>query len=132
MAEGWAKTLKSSTLDAFSAGTEPHGVNRLAIRAMAESGIDISHQESKHLQTLAGISFDYVVTLCDSARESCPIFPGRVTVIHRDFDDPPQLAKNATTDAEAMVHYRRVRDEIRQFIETLPEALTVPQISESN
>lgn len=123
MAEGWARTLRSHLIEPFSAGTEPHGINRLAVRAMAEAGVDISAQESKRVDALAGIAFDYVVTVCDSAREACPVFPGPTKIVHVGFDDPPHLAKSEKTDDDAMPHYRRVRDEIRMFVETLPKAL---------
>lgn len=122
MAEGWARALKSDQIEAFSAGTSPHGLNPLAVRAMRESGVDISRHTSKRPEEI-GVPFDVVVTVCDSAHEACPIFPGARTV-HVGFDDPPRLAKGAKTDDEAMPHYRRVRDEIRTFIETLPSAIT--------
>jgi arsenate reductase len=121
MAEGWAHHLKASVLDAYSAGTHPHGLNPLAVRAMAEVGVEISTHTSKRPQDL-GVAFDVVVTVCDSAHEACPVFHG-ARVVHVGFDDPPRLAKGAASDDEAMPHYRRVRDEIRAFIETLPESL---------
>ncbi len=123
MAEGWAKAQKSDAIEAFSAGTNPHGMNPLAIRAMAEVGVDISDHSSKRPDDL-GVEFDYVITVCDSANESCPVFPARTRVIHVGFDDPPRLAKGAKGDDEAMPHYRRVRDEIRAFVQTLPESLS--------
>jgi len=123
MAEGWARALKPGTIETYSAGTSPHGLNPLAVRAMAEAGIDISTHQSKHADSLRTIPLDFVITVCDSAHESCPIFPGHARVMHRGFDDPPRLAAAARTDEEAMPHYRRVRDEIRRFIETLPESL---------
>lgn len=122
MAEGWAKALKGDLIDAYSAGTNPHGMNRLAMRAMAEAGVDISSHSSKRPQDIA-TDFDVVVTVCDSAHESCPIFPG-ARVVHVGFEDPPRLARDAKNDEEAMPHYRRVRDEIRSFIQTLPDALS--------
>lgn len=91
---------------------------------MAEAGVDISGQRSKHVDELAGIEFDYVVTVCDRANESCPLFPGKTKIVHVGFDDPPKLAATAKTEEEALSHYRRVRDEIKAFIEKLPEALT--------
>ncbi len=121
MAEGWARALKSDCIEAFSAGTDPHGMNRLAIRAMAEAGVDISMHSSKRPEQI-GVEFDVVVTVCDSAHESCPYFAG-ARVVHVGFDDPPRLAKGAASDDEAMPHYRRVRDEIRQFVERLPDAV---------
>lgn len=123
MAEGWARALKSELIDAYSAGTNPHGMNPLAIRAMAEVGVDITGHSSKRPEEL-GVEFDYVVTVCDSANESCPIFPARTRVVHFGFDDPPRLAKGAASDEEAMGHYRRVRDEIKAYINTLPESLS--------
>ena len=122
MAEGWAKALKADCIDAHSAGTRPQGLNRLAVRAMAEVGVDISGHASKRPEEI-GVEFDVVVTVCDAARESCPVFPG-ARVVHVGFDDPPWLARNAKSDDEAMPHYRRVRDEIRRFIETLPGSIT--------
>ena len=124
MAEGWARALRGDSIASYSAGTDPHGMNRLAVRAMAEAGVDISAHESKRVDALADVVFDFVVTVCDSANEACPLFPGPAKVVHVGFDDPPKLARGAKTDDDAMPHYRRVRDEIRQFIETLPQALT--------
>jgi arsenate reductase len=123
MAEGWAKHLKSDSIDAYSAGVEPHGMNQRAIAVMKEGGVDISGHRSKHVDELKSVPFDYVVTVCDHAHETCPLFPGKTKVLHVGFDDPPRLAKTAKTEEEALVHFRRVRDEIRAFIETLPEAL---------
>jgi arsenate reductase len=124
MAEGWARKLRGEGIEAFSAGIEKHGLNPLAVKAMAEAGVDISGHSSKTLEELDGVEFDYVVTVCGHAHETCPIFPGRAKVVHRGFDDPPKLAQSAATEEEALVHYRRVRDEIREYIETLPESLS--------
>ena len=123
MAEGWARALKGDAIEAYSAGIETHGLNPLAVRVMAEAGVDISGHRSKHVDALKGVTFDYVVTVCDNARESCPLFPGETRVVHVGFDDPPRLAKLAKNEEEALGHYRRVRDEIRAFIEKLPEGL---------
>jgi arsenate reductase len=123
MAEGWARHLKGNVLEPYSAGIETHGLNPSAVKVMAEVGVDISGHRSKHVSELKDIAFDYVVTVCDNARESCPLFPGRAKVVHVGFDDPPRLAKSAATEEEAFAHYRRVRDEIRRFVETLPESL---------
>ena len=123
MAEGWTRHLKGDVIDAYSAGVEPHGMNLRAVKVMAEAGVDISGQASKHIDTLQGIAFDYVITLCDQANESCPFFPGKTRRLHMGFDDPPKLAANAPTEEEAMAHYRRVRDEIKRFAEKLPEVL---------
>ncbi|QOJ01114.1 MAG: arsenate reductase ArsC [Phycisphaeraceae bacterium] len=121
MAEGWARAIQSAAFEAYSAGTDPKGLNPLAVRAMAEVGIDISGHTSKRPEDI-GLEFDLVVTVCDAASESCPAFPSATRVIHAAFDDPPRLAGDAATPDEAMFHYRRVRDEIRRLIETLPAA----------
>ena len=118
MAEGWARHLKGDRIEAYSAGIETHGLNPDAVRVMAEAGVDISGQRSKHVSELREIEFDYVVTVCDHAHESCPVFPGKAKVIHVGFDDPPRLAANAKTEEERLAPYRRVRDEIRAFVET--------------
>ena len=123
MAEGWARRLKGDSIEPYSAGIEAHGLNARAVQVMAEAGVDISRQRSKTLSEVKGVPFDFVVTLCDHARESCPIFPGATKVMHVGFDDPPRLAQDARTEEEALAHYRRVRDEIRAFVERLPEAL---------
>jgi arsenate reductase len=124
MAEGWARKLKADSIEAYSAGIEKHGLNPLAVKVMAEAGVDITGHRSKTVEELQGVPFDCVVTVCDHGRETCPIFPGEVRVVHHGFDDPPQLAGSAASEEEALVHYRRVRDEIRRFVETLPGALT--------
>ncbi len=123
MAEGWARQLKGDRIEPFSAGIEAHGLNPLAVRAMAEAGVDISRQTSKRVDGLPDVPFDYVVTVCGNAHERCPLFPGRAKVLHVGFDDPPRRAQGARSEEEALVHYRRVRDEIRAFVETLPGAL---------
>lgn len=123
MAEGWARALKGDVIEPYSAGVEIHGMNARAVQVMAEAGVDISGQHSKHVDELAGIEFDYVVTVCDRANESCPLFPGNTKIVHVGFDDPPKLAASAGTEEDALNHYRRVRDEIRAFVEALPEAL---------
>jgi arsenate reductase (thioredoxin) len=120
MAEGWARHLNGGVLEPYSAGTVAKGLDPRAVRVMAEAGVDISRQRSKTLSELGGIGFDVVVTVCGLAAESCPVFPGRTRRIHAGFEDPPALAQGAATEEEAMGHYRRVRDEIRRFIEKLP------------
>ncbi|MFO0838738.1 MAG: arsenite methyltransferase [Phycisphaerae bacterium] len=129
MAEGWARHLKREQVDAYSAGTRPQGLNRLAVQAMAESGVDISQGRSKSIDDLGGIDFDYVVTVCGHVNETCPVFPSRTRLFHVGFEDPPTLAVNAMNDAEALPHYRRVRDEIRLFVEKLPQALFEAHLS---
>jgi arsenate reductase len=123
MAEGWTRHLKGAAIEPYSAGVEVHGLDPSAVKVMAEVGVDLSGQRSKHVSEVMDVPFDYVVTVCDNARESCPLFPGHAKVVHAGFDDPPRLAESAATEEEALAHYRRVRDEIRQFIETLPQAL---------
>jgi len=125
MAEGWARKLKGDVIEAFSAGIETHGLNPNAVKVMAEVGVDIGGQWSKNIGELKDVAFDCVVTVCDNAHESCPLFPGRTRVVHIGFDDPPRLARTAKTEQEALDHYRRVRDEIKIFIGKLPEALNV-------
>lgn len=124
MAEGWTRNLKGETIEAYSAGIETHGLNPLAVKVMAEAGVDISHHQSKQIQDLGGIPFDYVITVCGHADENCPLFPGKTKVIHHGFDDPPTLAKECKTEEEALVLYRRVRDEIRDYVLTFPKSLT--------
>ena len=121
MAEGWARHLNSDVIEPYSAGIETHGLNPNAVKVMAEAGVDISGHHSKHLDELKDIDFDYVITVCDNAHESCPMFPRQTKVIHVGFDDPPRLAKEAKTEEEALRIYRRVRDEIKAFIEKFPE-----------
>jgi arsenate reductase len=123
MAEGFARALKGDVLEAYSAGVVKHGLDPRAVAVMAEAGVDISGQVSKTVDELPAVAFDSVVTLCGHARESCPLFAGPVTRRHRGFDDPPTLARGATSEEEALGHYRRVRDEIKAFVLSLPEAL---------
>ena len=124
MAEGWARALKSDTIEPYSAGVEPHEIDPLVIKVMAEAGVDISSQRSKNVSEFRDFKFDYVITVCGNANENCPIFPGNTKVVHVGFDDPGNLALTAKTNAEAMTHYRHIRDEIKKFVESLPEMLT--------
>jgi arsenate reductase (thioredoxin) len=124
MAEGWARHLKGDVIEPYSAGIQPKSLDPRAVKTMAEAGVDISKHRSKHLNEFKGMTFDYVITVCDSANESCPLFPGITKRIHKSFDDPPRLAESAKTEEEALGYYRRVRDEIRAFIEGMPENLT--------
>lgn len=123
MAEGWARHLKKSSIEAYSAGIEKHGLNPHAVAMMAESGVDISGHFSKTLDDLGGVEFDVVVTVCGHAHETCPVFPGHARVVHVGFDDPPKLARDETDPEKALAHYRRVRDEIRAFVDSLPDSL---------
>lgn len=114
MAEGLLRALYGDEYEAYSAGTEPKGIHPYAIKVMAEIGIDISGQRSKGLEELRGMEFDYVVTVCDRAREACPFFPGGRMVLHKGFEDPSQLRGS---EEEILRGFRRVRDEIRDWIE---------------
>jgi arsenate reductase len=120
MAEAWTRLLKGDRFDAYSAGVQPKPIDPRAVKAMAETGIDISEQKSKDVDVFGNMEFDYVITLCDDARESCPYFPAKTKLIHQGFEDPPKLAEGAKNEEEAMAPYRRVRDEIRAFVGTLP------------
>lgn len=121
MAEGWAHQLHPDVLEPYSAGIETHGLNPHAVKVMGESGVDITNQQSQNVSEFADVAFDLVVTVCGHAHEHCPTFTGSARVEHVGFDDPPKLARNAATEEEGLQHYRRVRDEIRDFVETLPQ-----------
>lgn len=121
MAEGFGRELLGQHFEVHSAGVRPHGLDPRAVTVMLEAGVDISRQRSKHLDELADVAFDVVVTVCDNAAEACPVLPGRVLRIHRAFDDPPRLAREAADEWQALECYRRVRDEIRVFVTRLPE-----------
>jgi len=123
MAEGLTRHLKSDLIEPYSAGVDPGAMNSRAVKSMAEIGIDISGGFPKTIESLGQIAFDFVITLCDHANESCPLFPGKTKRRHWGFEDPPKLAENAATEEEAMDHYRRVRDEIKAFVEKLPNVL---------
>ena len=123
MAEGYARALQPGRLEAFSAGVIAAGVHPSAVQVMAEDGVDISGQTSKKLDLFLNEKFDYVVTLCDHAAANCPFFPGAVTRVHHPFDDPPSLAQKAKDQEEALGHFRRVRDEIKAFVQGIPKNL---------
>jgi len=123
MAEGWARALKSESMDVWSGGLEEHILNPHAVHVMAEAGVDISGHDSQLVSDLEQMEFDVVITVCADAHESCPVFPGSARVVHHGFDDPPHLAANARSDAETWPHYRRVRDQIRAFVASLPQSL---------
>jgi len=127
MAEGWARHLTGDVIEPYSAGVAPRGLDPRAVRVMAEAGVDISGHRAKHVDELKDIQFDYVVTVCDQAHESCPLFPGRTKVFHVGFDDPPRLAQDGKNEQETLGHYRRVRDEIRRFVESLPGTVMTVQ-----
>ena len=116
MAEGWARQIHGDLLDVYSAGTVSNGMDQRAIQVMAECGVDISGQTSNHVDEYLDIPFDLVVTVCDSALESCPVFPGKGEKVHRSFQDPPALARDTAPEEEVLENFRSVRDEIRQFV----------------
>lgn len=116
MAEGWGEKLLAGKAEVYSAGTNPGTVDPRAIKVMAEAGMDISGHRSKSAAEFKDVAFDLVVTVCDKARESCPVWFGKAEKLHKSFEDPPFLAKEAKTEEEALAHYRRVRDEIRAFV----------------
>ncbi len=123
MAEGFCRQLCGDAFDCYSAGLEAHGLNPYAVQVMRESGVDISTRKSKTVSELGNIQFDYVITVCGHADENCPVFLENTTVIHRGFDDPPKLAAAMEDEVDRLDCYRRVRDEIKAFIETLPDDL---------
>lgn len=125
MAEGLAKNLLSEHFESFSAGIKTHGINPYAVKAMGEIGIDISTQKSQLLSEFDHIQFDYIITLCSHAHESCPTFPSDTKVIHHPFDDPPKLAANEESEEAKLSHYIRVREEIKEYLNSLPQALAV-------
>ena len=123
MAEGWARALKPDVVEAYSAGIEKHGINPHAVKVMAEAGVDISGHYSKTPAELGSVEFDYVVTVCGHADEHCPAFPGPAKKIHVGFEDPPRLTQEMPDGEPKLAVYRRVRDEIRRFVEGLPDTL---------
>lgn len=127
MAEGWTRTLKNDCIEACSAGIETHGLNPNAVKVMAEAGVDIAGQKSQRIDEFKDAKIDYVITVCNHAHETCPWFPADCKVIHIGFQDPPKMAKELAAEGgseeEQLDCYRAVRDEIKAFVETLPEAL---------
>lgn len=127
MAEGWTRALKSDQIEVYSAGIETHGLNPNAVKVMAEAGIDITTQQSQHIDEFKTVKLDYVITVCGHAHETCPWFPADCQVIHVGFPDPPamarELAEKGASEEEQLACYRTVRDEIRVFVETLPDGL---------
>ncbi len=132
MAEGWANTLKSDQIEAYSAGVEMHGLNPNAVKVMQEVGIDITNHKSQHVDELLHIDFDFVVTVCDNAQQSCPVFPANAIVIHKSFDDPPKMAALVEGEQRKLNCYRIVRDQIKDFIETLPNSLYELELEAEN
>jgi len=131
MAEGWTRALKGDVIEPYSAGIETHGLNPSAVAVMAEAGVDISGHRSKYVDSLGEHNFDAVITVCDNARETCPLLPGAKKVLHAGFADPPTMAKELAArgagEKEQLKCYRQVRDDIRAFVESLPESLELSQ-----
>lgn len=123
MAEGWARHLHGDIIEPYSAGTEIHGMNRNAVSVMGETGVDISSHHSKNIEEVRDIAFDVIITVCDHAHENCPLFPCEAKHIHAGFDDPPRLAESIDDPEKKLDCYRKVRDEIRDFIVQLPDLL---------
>ena len=118
MAQGWGRAIKGNSYDFYSAGTKKHGLNPFAVQVMKEAGVDISSHQSKTTSELPDVKMDFVFTVCSDAHENCPYFPGG-KIIHKGFDDPPQLTKDLQDEEKVLSVYRRVRDEIKVFIEEL-------------
>ena len=127
MAEGWARHLKRDLIEAYSAGIETHALNLNAVKVMAEAGVDISGHKSQHIREFKKVKLDVVVAVCGHANETCPVFPENCKVIRVGFEDPPkkarELAKQGASEEEQLDCYRKVRDQIEAFVETLPERL---------
>lgn len=123
MAEAWARHLLGDLLIPYSAGIKAHGLDSRAVGVMAEAGVDMQDQRSTRIEDLTVSSFDYVITVCGHADRSCPRFPAATRIIHRGFDDPPKLAASVEDKDEQLEIYRRVRDEIREYIISLPQVL---------
>ena len=117
MAEGLLRRDAGDRFEVFSAGTKPSHVRPEAIAVMRELGIDISGHRSKSVDEFKDQPFDYVLAVCDNAKESCPVFPNQAITIHHNFEDP---AATQGSEAERLAAFRRVRDELREFLKTLP------------
>jgi len=114
MAEGFLRHMAGDRFEVFSAGVKPTQVNPLAIKVMAEAGVDISKHRSKSAMEFIGQQFDYIITVCDNAKQTCPVFPGKHEKIHWDLEDP---AEAQGSEEERIVVFRKIRDEIRKKIE---------------
>jgi arsenate reductase len=127
MAEGWTRHLKGDVIEAYSAGIETHGLNPNAVKVMAEAGVDISGHRSQHIDEFKETAIDVVVTVCGHAHETCPYFPANCNVVHVGFDDPPKMAKElaeqGASEEQQLDCYRAVRDQIKAFVETLPDSV---------
>ena len=122
MAEGLCNEILGDKIESYSAGIEKYGLNPLAVKVMEEIGINITNQESNTFDEIKE-TVDYIITVCGNADKTCPNIIGNIKKIHKGFDDPPKLAINEEKEEDKLIHYRRVRDEIRAYIKTLPEEL---------
>lgn len=118
MAEGWLKSFAKDKAEVYSAGIETHGVNPKAILFMKEAGIDISKHTSNHINEYKEIDFDYIITVCDHAKENCPYFPANAKRFHHNFSDPSKVKGSEEEVANA---FRATRDEIRDYSKTFIE-----------
>ena len=127
MAEGWTRHLKGELIEAYSAGIETHGLNPHMVKVMAEVGVDVTSQKSENIRDFADTQLDVVVTVCGHAHETCPVFPANCKVVHSGFPDPPKMAKDlaeqGASEDEQLECYRKVRDEIKSYVESLPYSL---------
>jgi arsenate reductase len=127
MAEGWTRHLKGELIEAYSAGIETHGLNPHMVKVMAEVGVDVTSQKSENIRDFADTQLDVVVTVCGHAHETCPVFPANCKVVHSGFPDPPKIAKElaaqGASEDEQLDCYRKVRDEIKSYVESLPNFL---------
>jgi arsenate reductase len=127
MAEGWTRHLKAEQIEAYSAGIETHGLNPNMVKVMAEVGVDVTSQKSENIRDFADTQLDVVVTVCGHAHETCPVFPANCRVVHSGFPDPPKMAKElaelGASEDEQLECYRKVRDEIKSYVESLPNSL---------
>jgi arsenate reductase len=127
MAEGWTRHLKGEQIEAYSAGIETHGLNPHMVKVMAEVGVDVTSQKSENIRDFADTQLDVVVTVCGHAHETCPIFPANCKVVHSGFPDPPKMAKElaeqGASEDEQLECYRKVRDEIKSYVASLPHSL---------
>lgn|SRR5262245_16971505 len=117
MAEGILRDYAGEKIEVFSAGINPSSIRPEAIQVLKEIGIDISHQRAKSITEFAGQQFDYLITVCNNAREECPVLPGNARQIHHNFEDPPPISTGS--EAERLAVFRRVRDEIRVWVRDL-------------
>lgn len=112
MAEGYLRHFAGRNADVYSAGVETHGVNPLAVKYMAEDGIDISAHTSNHVDEYSGVNFDYIITVCDNANEKCPVFPSTARRFHHNFPDPSRVKGN---DSEIAAAFRETRMQIKDY-----------------